>query len=184
MSGYNSIIADAIAHDDRSTFFNEMFKLTKKTVEFDPKWANGTGYFDRATKAELPALKIGEVGKCVADFGDDRDNRRILIVKTRFGNVVLFERYICGKDGKLNGPIVHNTPSAVRKSEMFHPDSGALTARNMSDALGDESLHYNVGRRIENFFSYLEDLKAEDDEKPEALVDEVVYHDGTDETTA
>lgn len=73
-------------------------------VPFDAAWSNGTGYFDGAVKATIKGLEVpGAVGRC-----RDQKGRRILIVATRFGNTVVFDRYT-GQD--QSGVYVSNAPS-------------------------------------------------------------------------
>lgn len=72
-------------------------------VEFNPAWNNGTGYFDAAVFSEVPGLYTnGRVGRCFDDSG-----RRLLIIKTRFGNVIVFDRFSHQTDG---GVYVTNSP--------------------------------------------------------------------------
>lgn len=70
--------------------FNDAFFAINKVVAFDKTWANGTGYYDGACKAELPEVAVGEYFRTV----DPGTNRRILGLKVAQGqNVVVFERY-------------------------------------------------------------------------------------------
>lgn len=72
-------------------------------VEFDPEWGNGTGYFDGATEVAFNDT-------AVRHFIDNAD-RIGLIIPTRAGNVVMFQRFTGGDKGvvvanthrKLNG---------------------------------------------------------------------------------
>ena len=65
-------------------------------LDFTPyksEWANGLGYMDDITKYELA---VGEVIK-----SQHEDGRRVIIVGTAIGSVVVFERYALG-----HGPFV------------------------------------------------------------------------------
>lgn len=65
-------------------------------IEFNRNWANGTGYFDHAVRGEhAPVLKAGEIVCAKAPLPD---NRKILIIGTPCGNVVLFRRYTTRHD--------------------------------------------------------------------------------------
>ena len=68
-----------------------------KMIEFNPKWSNGTGYFDGAVSGKhAPVLEPGTIVQFVTP---EPNKRRGLIISTIFGNVVVFERYPNGEDG-------------------------------------------------------------------------------------
>lgn len=70
-------------------FFNQTFDRVQTTLEFNPDWANGTGYLDHAAEgADAPVLAAGEMAKSTDNFG-----RRMIIVGTPRGNLVVFRRY-------------------------------------------------------------------------------------------
>lgn len=71
-------------------------------VEFDPKWANGTGYYDGIAEVDFE-------GTYVRHFIDG-SNRHGLILPTRAGNLVMFQRY---SDGG-NGVVVANYHDNLR----------------------------------------------------------------------
>lgn len=75
-------------------------------VPFNPSWSNGTGYYDKAVKDDSLNLAKGEIG-----YSHDPDtDRRLLFLGTRFGNVVVFERFRFGSDTKVN---VGNMPGEL-----------------------------------------------------------------------
>jgi hypothetical protein len=131
-----------------NAFYNSEF--VKCDIPFSEDWVQGS-YYDGGVDAKLPELEIGEIGRSVAP---GKNARRILFVKTRFGNVVLFERYTPGEEGELNGPIVQNSPRRVHQSEMFRGQS-ALVMQDLIDALGDGWCNDNVGMRLEYFLNML-----------------------------
>lgn len=103
---------------------SQLFSLAHvaaKQIDFDPSWKNGTGYFNGATKVEV------EVGKTAATVGDC--GRRILLIGTEHGSIVLFERYTAG-----HGPfvVVHNEPFEMR----HEIPSGNLTVAQLTQILG------------------------------------------------
>jgi hypothetical protein len=73
-------------------------------IEFNPAWANGTGYYDNAVNFHVP---VGKVYKTT----DTGTSRRLLLVGTEHGTAVFFERYTPG-----HGPmvIVSNVPRQLR----------------------------------------------------------------------
>ena len=60
-------------------------------VEFDPEWANGTGYYDGATGVPFE-------GTAVRHFIDQAD-RVGLILPTKAGNLIMFQRFTNGDKG-------------------------------------------------------------------------------------
>ena len=77
-------------------------------VEFDPAWANGTGYYDGACYAELPEIEPGGWFFCV----DHSTNRRIIGKKLTHGkNIVVFERYTYDDTNMF--VLVSNCPDGV-----------------------------------------------------------------------
>ena len=65
-------------------------ELTPK-VEFNPEWSNGTGYFDGLV--DVPFEGVG-----IRHF-IDKANRVGLILPTKAGNLVMFQRYTNGGSG-------------------------------------------------------------------------------------
>lgn len=71
-----------------AAIFAAQFSKTK-AVPFNPKWSNGTGYFDYAVLGqEAPLLEAGDV-VC----SEDPKGRKLIIIGTPLGNVVIFQRY-------------------------------------------------------------------------------------------
>ena len=68
------------------------------------------GLFDGAVKADL-GLKPGELAVFMAG---GEDLRKMIIIGTRFGNVVIFERYTPKDDGNENIVVVVNRPKLSR----------------------------------------------------------------------
>ena len=119
--------------------FNEVFDKVTTEVEYDAAWENGTGYLDHAVSGEYaPILPDGMIAKTVDPAG-----RKILIVPTRLGNVVLFERYTNkGEDAVY----VVNRPKELKK---FIPAS-RVTYNTMNIILGDgmNPAHGNLGSAL------------------------------------
>ena len=111
---------------DRQYCFATAFDSASKTVDYNSAWANGTGYLDFAVLGEsAPVLIPGETARSVCDKG-----RRIVIVGTRLGNVVMFERDVpC--DGVRSARIVCNTPRDL--SYMFNTNMSADDVSRVSN---------------------------------------------------
>lgn len=122
----------------KQEYFANHFNAITKTVEFKPEWNNGTGYMDGIVYDRF--LENGEVAKTTTE-----NNRRVIIVGTRFGNCVFFERYTPTPETE-NVVIVSNVPRR-------------LTNIITSGRLGyDEfcrlaSPHLNIGKAVEVLFS-------------------------------
>lgn len=93
------------------TFFNQFVLMhaqlveENKTIGYDARWANGTGYLDGAVR--VVHLDEGALVATKDDLG-----RRIILVGTPAGNVVIFERY--RHTGDAPEVLVANQPLAIR----------------------------------------------------------------------
>ena len=130
-----------------------MFEKIQKTLPFNAEWENGTGYFNNAVFSQDIALAPGEMAKSI-----DTSNRKIVLIGTRFGNVVLFERYFGGK----NDVITSNVPPEV--TDLFLNSSlGSKTSEEVIELLLGQSFSsnpINIGLKIEEMFSAWERLQA------------------------
>ena len=126
-----------------STFLSAYSNATK--IAYDPNWANGTGYYDYAVTGEhAPHLEEGEVVACTSP---SPNNRKIVIIGTVFGNVVVFERYTDG----ASGVFVSNVPDEVKA--LFRVLlRGSIEDDMMIELVGDITVK-NIGKK-------LQDLKA------------------------
>lgn len=122
-------------------FYDCLEKITE-TVQFDPSWSNGTGYYDGATKAPVP---ISKWVWCL----DKTTNRYLILIGTRFGTVVVFERYTHGSKTPV---FVCNVP---HKGYVIWQSAGLnsqLGERVLSHVLGDpefETIARNIGGTVE-----------------------------------
>lgn len=134
--------------------FNEAFNAIEEVLEFNPKWANDTGYLDNAVDGEdAPRLEEGEVAKFIDGYG-----RRAIIIGTFYGNVVVFDRYKGQEDG---GVYVTNTPSRTALIETIIPN-GAVSEITMINILGGwGNLDDNVGNTIKMAHLQYEKAKAQ-----------------------
>lgn len=100
-----TVVADAqpktvSAHDLFLEHYNSMAGIDKLVVQYDPKWANGTGYFNGM--ADLPLSFFKERAMTCVDV----HGRRMIIMKSDIrGHIVLFERY-------APNSVTHNTVCA------------------------------------------------------------------------
>lgn len=109
--------------------FEAAFAAAEK-IDYNPKWANGTGYFDNAVDGD-EALKLAE-GQIIASTTLAGNDRKLVIVGTRFGNVVVFQRYT-----KNEGVYTFNAPT---RFERWYPHNlnRSLTVENMTFIFKDQ----------------------------------------------
>lgn len=123
--------------------FNSTFNRQEVVdVEFNPVWSNGTGYFDGAVKAPIKGLEVpGAIGRCRDEHG-----RRILVIKTRFGNVLVFDRY---KGQTLGGVYVTNSPAGNVLLGLVISGSSVGETEMICLFGGWDALEDNIGCAIE-----------------------------------
>ena len=130
--------------------FVSAFANTNTTIDFNSAWENGTGYYDHAMRGKhAPVLVPGEMVKTVSPSG-----RRILIIGTRFGNAVIFDRYT-DTNSKV---VVGNIPSQIEELFLGSAIGGNIAQDDVTLVmlLGDPKFAAsipNIGQRIENMFA-------------------------------
>lgn len=118
-----------------SEMLETLYARCTNTIEFKPEWANGTGYFNGAVHEQLDGVD----GTVYASI--DTQQRKMLLVKTCFGNVVVFQRYSNGG----NGTVVGNVPRELRTwlpSSVWSADSLELNVSPYMDS------GCNIGERL------------------------------------
>lgn len=130
-------------------FFNNIHNAIQEEIPYNQVWANGTGYLDRAVKEKL------QPGTMVRSITDD--NRKIIMIGTRFGTIVLFQRYEYGG----NDTIVYNAPGRSLVKELLGTTS--LDALRLEHITGYSQkygkLSKNIGEIIEYIMEDLEEIK-------------------------
>lgn len=120
---------------------NEIFTCIfnkARPIPFNRAWSNGTGYFNYATDSdEAPVVGAGAVVSSTAPGG-----RRILIVGTKLGNVVVFQRY----DNRDDLFVCHAPTVLLMAFSIVSEDK--LSVSNLITLLGDGMLKQNIGIRI------------------------------------
>lgn len=111
LNANNQLIATLKAHADRKAAdmspleksFDALYNSIPTLIDFDPRWKNGTDYFNGAMTVGLARTNMA---KSIGDCG-----RRIILIGTDHGTAVFFERYTLG-----HGPfvVVNNTASQLR----------------------------------------------------------------------
>lgn len=129
--------------------FIEAFNAIQSMVDYQPEWANGTGYMDYAVfynreynpvDKGLPIFEMGEMVKSV----DPHGRKIIIIASGSAGNLVIFQRST-GDDT----PIVSNAPKWAEQLGLF---GTSLTPEVVAWVLGDPkwpTIHPNLVQRME-----------------------------------
>ena len=131
------------AHD----LFVEQFSKLTQEIEFNPKWSNGVGFFDFAVHGEhAPTVPRGTAMKSTAPGG-----RRLIVIGTRLGNVVVFERTVA-TPGKAKPHIVYNAPSVITNGGWIYEPLKPLEEFSLENLIGSID-HVNIGRQLEDLFS-------------------------------
>lgn len=135
--------------------FTEAYEKCKITLPFNKNWSNKTGMFDMAVYGEhAPKLSYGEMARSVTDGG-----RRIIILGTRLGNLVVFDRFSKqaeGEKGADTAVFYYDCSSSIRTGGWFSRNH--LDAFEMGVAVGDSEERPgdgNLGWRLEQLFSAL-----------------------------
>jgi hypothetical protein len=130
--------------------FNFVYE-TAREVPYKTEWLNGPG--DAVTDKELNAGMVpGDVVRSQSAKG-----RKILIVATRLGLFVLFQRYINDvRYNKANRTFIYNTTKEL-KDLRFVRSSGRVSEDDMQVILGDRSgFVKNIGHHIEHIAQVIE----------------------------
>lgn len=126
----------------KSTFINR-FNSIERVIPYSSEWENGTGYLGHAVHKDL-GLNNGDVGKSV-----DQSGRRIIIIGTYFGNVLVFQRHSYPEDNDLpeNMVVVLNGPVKLKQAEMLW--GTALSDDVFIRICGNEYGAKNVGQALD-----------------------------------
>ena len=123
--------------------FEKAFGAVAKEVEYKESWANGTGYLDNAVHDR----DVEVISKSVCPKG-----RKIIIIPTLVGNVVVFQRYA------NDDIIVSNEPPSIQKLVAGLELGGSLGPDALEFYLGTEWGTPHIGERVENFVTLVTKL--------------------------
>ena len=112
----------------------------ERFVPFDPKWNNGTGYFDHLVHDDLK-LENGEVRR-FADYM----MRNGIIIGSPLGNLVIFERRARKLDKVQPHDAVIVVTNLPRELRWMYPNE--LTSDEFNTIMGIPG-NPNLGKRIE-----------------------------------
>lgn len=120
-------------------FFNQVFDRVAKTLEFNPDWANGTGYLDHAAEGpNAPILATGDMAKSIDNFG-----RKMVIVGLPVGNLVVFRRY-----SKEDGIYTYNASRHFDQAFLGTFCQGKQSLEDLKKFFGEWSDSENIGQAM------------------------------------
>lgn len=111
----------------------------ERFVPFDPKWNNGTGYFDHLVNDDLE-LEDGEVVRFV-----DNMMRNGIIIGSPLGNLVIFERRARKLDKVQDHDTVIMVTNLPRELRWMYPNE--LTVDEFNRVMGIPG-NPNLGKRL------------------------------------
>lgn len=118
-------------------------------IPFNPKWSNGTGYFDYAVYGEdAPVVPFGTMAKSESASG-----RRLIIIGTRLGNLVVFERTTL--PGAV--PVFTYNSTTVFKEGGWIKDE--VISKDEMELIVGVGPYPNLGKRIDNIFQSMKKAK-------------------------
>lgn len=136
-------MADAFEKKATVSFFDRKFVAITAAIAFNPAWANGTDYYDNLPYDidVIQNVMPGQLAKCCDDHG-----RRMIIIGTQLGPVVVFQRYSDGTD-----TVVFNARPIMTRSNLIRPGSTRLSDQEVEAILGsvDDDGTLNISARVD-----------------------------------
>lgn len=126
----------------KTRYFDTHFNQVNNPITFNEAWCNGTDYFDGAVR--LVKLEPGKMGTSIDPHG-----RKLIMVGTRFGTCVFFERYVRSDDVQEQTHVVSNVPRELRHLVT----SGSLNYDEFTRLVAG---HLNIGIAVEDMFKTME----------------------------
>lgn len=115
----------------------------KDTVPFNPAWRSDNGYFENAMELNLEA---GKVVKSVCTFSD----RRMILVGTALGTVVVFERFPPNKGQKF--VLIHNAHAQLA----LLLGTSALSLAQFNLVVTSWDIQENIGTYLDKLFGAIQ----------------------------
>ena len=138
-------------HGECHVVFSAAFDRVTMEIPFKREWSNGTGLYDYAVYGEhAPSIPLGSILKSTTPGG-----RRLFLIGTRLGNVVIFER---------NAATRSTPPTYCYQSTSNFTQGGwfsdmVLDEYEMEIAVGTTT-EPHIGRRIEILYSAMKKTAA------------------------
>jgi len=124
------------------TNFIRRFQAATITLDYNPAWASGAGYFDHLTRdaAINELVPLGCMARSI-----DPQGRKLLILTTLYGPLAVFER-----DSLEGSVLVLNVPEPVRL--FLNPTSKSITEEGLEYIFDNPYGPDNVQERLAFFF--------------------------------
>jgi hypothetical protein len=126
---------------ETNVVFTEVFNNISTFIAFQRDWGNAADQFDGAVEGENLHLRCGDIARSTDPFG-----RRIILIGTALGNVVVFDRDSGPDEGKTLFTI--NMPMELLTSGMVGYNR-SLDKAGLRNILGDLKFLPNIGERLE-----------------------------------
>lgn len=124
-------------------FFKNAYDKVQETLVYDPVWSSLRTGFDFAVyRDKTPKLSYGSLVKTMSNEG-----QRLILIGTRFGNVVVYERFSPGK-GVLP-ELGLNCTKYLRKGGWVRNNEPNLEDLKFLLGVEGDSCMPNIGLRIE-----------------------------------
>lgn len=142
MSAEAPVEERTVKHNECKALFDAAFERTTRSIKFDPAWSNGTGLFDFAVYGDkAPIVPAGSMFKSETPSG-----RRMLLVGTKLGNLIVFERHVDNPKAS-DAVYCYQTTSNVTQGGWFI-NQLTLDEFELELAIGTNK-EPHLGRRIE-----------------------------------
>ena len=112
-------------------FFVIIWNSISNVVNYNNNWGNGTEYLDNATEVSVPK---DEIFKFTDEFG-----RKGVLIGTRFGTVVVFQRI----NNYLQSPVVFNIPESRTIKTLMGRDN-PLSLETLENITGMYAISWRV----------------------------------------
>lgn len=119
----------SVAQQAFAAIYNHHAADAANVIPFSVEWNNGTGYLNRAVCEPVESGKI--------KVAETNNARRVILIGTEIGTIVLFERFSAKEDGERSHVIVANTPRALTGLA-----EGALSAETIDLLAGNYTRNF------------------------------------------
>lgn len=129
----------------KTRYFDSHYANIETEIAFDSQWCNGTGYFDNATH-------MVQLAPAALAVSTDPYGRKIILVGTRHGTCVFFERYARDNEVQEQITVVSNTPKALRalvtEGNIGYDEFSRMVSPNLNIGSAIERMYGQVEREL------------------------------------
>lgn len=143
--GYHEITAAQVHAAKFFDLFGSMYDSIKDSVPYAMEWSNGTGGQSNAVIGEhAPTVAPGKIIKSASAA------RRMIIIGTYYGNVVVYDRFNYERTSVLKNYVVYDAPEELSTILDLCDPSGTLTEELYQDFFGSD--RENIGQWLKNIY--------------------------------